>query len=75
MDKPTIGQAQSMEKIILKTEKTSDGYIAKCTVDGQPLQTKSYPLVMNALNHLIEVVVNDKKEKGQIRDFHYKFMT
>jgi hypothetical protein len=63
-----------MEKIELKTEKNDKGYIAKCTVDGETLFTRPFPLVIDAINHLTNVVVEEKKKKGQVRDFDYKFV-
>ena len=68
-------RSKPMEKILLETEFTKDGYIAKCDVNGNQLKTGSYPAPYAAINHLISVVVQRKKDQGQSRDLHYIFTT
>lgn len=63
-----------MEKIILLTENTKDGYIAKCVVNDKELLTAPKPAPYAAVEHLINVVVERKKAQGQTRDLHYIFI-
>ena len=72
---PTPHQAKNIERILLTTKFKDGGYIAQCTVNQQALITEPKNAPYAAINHLINVVVGMKKEKGQIRDFHYIFTT
>ncbi len=64
------------EKLLLSTELRDGGFVAKCEVDGQDLVTKPYPdNSYLAMNYLIGVIVDMKKEKGQTREVDYIFVT
>ena len=64
-----------LDRILLTTEFTKDGYIAQCIVDDKKLRTEAKPAPYTAINHLINVVIQRKKEKGLIRDLDYIFTT
>jgi len=68
-------EVQQVERILLTTEFTKDGYIAKCITNNNELITGAYPDPHTAINHLVNVVVKRKQEIHQMRDVHYMFTT
>ena len=64
---------ESVDNILLTTAHQDGGYVAQCIVSKQSLITAPKDTPHMAINHLINVVVAQKKEKGHVRGFHYIF--